>query len=125
MAGHGNASQPTSYSTTDRTAPLGPLYYRLRQVDFDGRATFSPVVAVAGGEAARFVLFPNPGHELNILAQPTASAYRVRNTLGQLLLQGSVAGARAMVGLGALPAGMYLVEVETGTGREVRRFQRE
>ena len=125
VAGHGNTSQPTSYSTTDRGASLGPLYYRLRQVDFDGRATFSPVAAVAGGEAAGFVLFPNPAHELNILAQPTATAYRVRNTLGQVLLQGSVAEGRATVGLEALPAGMYLVEVETGTGRAVHRFQRE
>ena len=125
VAGHGNTSQPTSYSTTDRGASLGPLYYRLRQVDFDGQATFSPVAAVAGSDAAGFVLFPNPAHELNILAQPTATAYRVRNTLGQVLLQGSVAGGRATVGLEALPTGMYLVEVETGTGRAVRRFQRE
>lgn len=125
VPGQGNATQAHSYSAFDHFAPVGPLYYRLRQVDFDGRATFSPVVAVAAGPASELVLFPNPAREVLLIAGPAATAYTVRNQLGQRLLQGFLADGTATVELAGLPAGLYHIELKTNTGRLVRRFVRE
>lgn len=125
VPGHGNATEPHSYSAFDGSAPAGLLYYRLRQVDFDGSAIFSPVVTVAADAASELVLFPNPARELLLIAGPAATAYTVRNQLGQQLLHGPLHDGTASVELTALPAGLYHLELETSAGRVVRRFVRE
>ena len=107
----------------DYLAPLGPLYYRLRQVDTVGQATFSPVVAVTAGTSA--ALFPNPTHQFLHIAAPSATRYRVRNQLGQLLLQGALTDGSATVELQALPIGIYQVELDTNAGPKTQRLVRE
>jgi hypothetical protein len=67
VAGRGTATAPSSYSFPDDAAPAGTAYYRLRQIDQNGTATYSPVVAVTAGSAVAPGLPP-------ACAQPTPSA---------------------------------------------------
>jgi len=71
VAGQGNKTTATNYTLTDaKVAALatGPVYYRLRQVDADGTATFSPVrtvsflttTAPAAASQPRLLVYPNP-----------------------------------------------------------------
>ena len=63
VAGAGSSSAPRAYAFRDREAgKTGPRYYRLRQLDFDGTASFSPVRALAFGEA--------PGNSLSAAPNP-------------------------------------------------------
>ncbi|GAA4027278.1 hypothetical protein GCM10022409_09050 [Hymenobacter glaciei] len=65
VAGQGTASAPHEYAFSDPNDFQGLSYYRLKQVDQDGTATFSPVRSVAGLPAgAPFTLsvYPNPAH---------------------------------------------------------------
>lgn len=62
--GHGTTTTTSSYTYIDAgvgNQTVGTVYYRLRQVDLDGTATYSPVrtVAFASGAAA-LKLYPNP-----------------------------------------------------------------
>lgn len=61
--GHGTTNAPQSYSFIDRSAS-GTIRYRLKQVDRDGKFTYSPEVEVTvGGVPSMFALeqnFPNP-----------------------------------------------------------------
>ncbi|GAB3853102.1 hypothetical protein GCM10028822_21520 [Hymenobacter terrigena] len=124
VPGRGTSFQPTTYTALDALAPPAALYYRLRQVDVDGAGTFSPVVAV--GPAAEPVSFyPNPARERLIIAGAAATAYHVRNSLGQLLRQGFMPAGQATVELAGLPGGLYLLELETSAGRVRRTFVRE
>ncbi|GAB2851658.1 hypothetical protein GCM10027044_08770 [Hymenobacter ruber] len=124
VPGSGNSSLPTSYTVLDALAPLSTSYYRLRQVDVSGAATYSPVV-VAGPVAAPVSLYPNPAREQLFIAGAAATAYRVRNSLGQLLRQGAMPAGQATVELGSLPGGLYQLELETATGRVRRTFVRQ
>ncbi|MGY3089347.1 hypothetical protein ACVWYF_002387 [Hymenobacter sp. UYAg731] len=124
VPGGGNSSQPQRYAVPDALAPPAALYYRLRQVDVSGSATFSPVVAV-GPAAAAVSLYPNPARELLFITGPAATAYRVRNHLGQLLRQGAMPGGQATVALACLPGGLYQLELETAAGCVRRTFVRE
>ncbi|MDO7850332.1 hypothetical protein [Hymenobacter convexus] len=66
VKGQGNAATPTAYALTDAgigRKAAGLVYYRLRQVDTDGTATYSPVRTVAFTAAAAepaIGLYPNP-----------------------------------------------------------------
>lgn len=125
VPGGGTTFQPASYTVHDALAPPAALYYRLRQVDVGGAATFSPVVAVGPGGVAPVLLYPNPAREQLLITGEGATAYRVRNHLGQLLRQGTLPAGPATIGLGDLPGGLYYLELETTAGPVRRTFVRE
>ena len=124
VAAQGSTQQAHRYTSLDRTAPAGLLYYRLRQVDVDGTAHYSPTVTVAGA-TAEFALTPNPARESLHLLTEQPTPYLVRTALGQVALQGTTAAGTTTVAVERLPAGVYFFELHTGTGRVVRRFVKE
>ncbi len=60
-AGRGTSTERHDYLFFDESPLLGISYYRLRQIDLDGKATLSPVASVDMGEGRpELALFPNP-----------------------------------------------------------------
>ena len=62
-----------SYSFEDATTlPKGVTYYRLRQVDLDGRATYSEIKAVRTGNGSIVLsVYPNPSRGTTNVALPS------------------------------------------------------
>jgi hypothetical protein len=115
LAAAGNSSFPHTYSLRDAQLPAGAtlLYYRLRQVDLDGTAHYSPVRTLAlAGPAAGPTLTPNPARTATYLrgAAPQAPV-QVFDALGRLQLSTTTdaAGAAALPLPAGLPAGVYVV----------------
>ncbi len=130
VAGQGSSAQPTAYATSDQAAPAALLYYRLRQVDLDGTSALSPVVTVAATGAgaaavAKVQLYPNPAHSRISFIAATATPYRVLNQLGQPLLRGTAEAGTASINVEALPTGLYVLELQTATGRTVQKFEKD
>jgi hypothetical protein len=63
VKGFGNTWEVQAYSFTDTKAATGPLFYRLKQIDFNGKFDFSEIKYLNGGESltvANGTIFPNP-----------------------------------------------------------------
>lgn len=66
IEGAGSSNTESTYGYTDSDAPYGRVYYRLKQVDFDGKMDFAPnIVSLERGfinetDVFDFLLFPNP-----------------------------------------------------------------
>ncbi len=63
VAGNGNSNSVKSYSYSDNTASAGTVYYRLKQLDTDGKYEYSKVVSVNNTTPDAFTVdqnFPNP-----------------------------------------------------------------
>lgn len=62
IGGAGNSQERRRYDTVDKNPFEGVSYYRIRQVDFDGGSTFSPIEFVTMSSAApdRALAYPNP-----------------------------------------------------------------
>jgi hypothetical protein len=103
--GNGNGIQRyqyTDYSFTD--AP-----YRIRQVDIDGKSTFSKVVKANCFDKINSIhLFPNPTKgSININLVSTYFDYRIVNSSGSTVKFGKIFSPNSVLDLSNLPNGIY------------------
>ncbi len=87
---HGNSISPLTYSFIDANLFSGNNYYRLKQVDYNGKFSYSPIKNIYNARITPIV-FPNPfenNFNLNILSDAGSSIkYSLYNNLGQLVLE--------------------------------------
>jgi trimeric autotransporter adhesin len=122
VPGQGTTIRRHDYTVLDQQPLPGLAYYRLRQLDIDGKESFSPAVAVA--TSREIALYPNPVRtELHLTAP--AATYRVLSMVGSMVLAGTATNGTAILDVTKLPAGMYHLEVTTASGRVVRKFIKE
>ena len=59
-----NKTTLNDYRYEDKNLPFGTLYYRLEQVDVDGKTTFSPIRSVEKSDKFYYNLSPNPTQDV-------------------------------------------------------------
>lgn len=111
VEGAGNSNQPISYEISDYTPYSGTSYYRLKDTDFAGKATYSDVIAVTCGEGGTDFNFVN-AYEVNntdIVVQFTGN----ENEDYTILLY-DAAGKRVLDHNGVSVGGMNKIQLPTG-----------
>lgn len=127
-----NSSTPRSYQYRDATAgKTGTRYYRLRQLDLDGKEAFIGPKAVAFGAptVASVQGYPNPfGAEINLELQAIAGGPATVSLLDGLGRQvrswqptlAAGASRLSLPGLQSLARGLYVVQVRYSDGQTQR-----
>lgn len=122
------SSKGKSYSFNDeKVATLGAttLYYRLRQVDTDGKESFSPVAVVTLNEQSvtKLEVYPNPAStslEVQVQALDTsASTLVVYDVRGILLRQIPVVKSALKITGDPLPTGLYQLVLTGAQGQRL------
>jgi hypothetical protein len=89
VKGNGTSNSYISYETTDNNALTGISYYRLKQVDFNGKSEYSKIVTVKNTlntEALRLkALYPNPAHKTATLEFLSAADEKISLTITDVL----------------------------------------
>ncbi|MEM9023921.1 MAG: T9SS type A sorting domain-containing protein, partial [Bacteroidota bacterium] len=125
--GAGNSTRELHYLADDRDPYPGISYYRLKQVDYDGQFSYSPIREVNRRTAQAVVLFPNPTEGLVTLSlqAPPVFPVRVLNAMGQDLsaatLLNAVNANRWQLDLRGLPKGIYFVQLDAQSYRIVKQ----
>lgn len=117
-AAAGNATAATTYRTVDVSPLTGKNYYRIRQVDVDGRSAFSSVIVVETSDLAGWSAYPNPAHGHFALAIRSTGARNIfvdlYNPGGQIVASRQIecsAGTTVIEwNLARLPAGLYFLK---------------
>jgi hypothetical protein len=131
VAGAGSLAGSHTYNLHDAKAPNHTLYYRLRQVDKDGTATYSPVAVVQGcsncvAAQATLAVVPNPGSTYVQVLASNGDAIPLFGTLytvhGAARLH--LAGATTL-DLRDQPAGVYVLHLRTEQGPVSLRVVKE
>lgn len=119
----GTSSQAHTYQFVD-AASAGLHYYRLRQVDADGKESFSPVVAVEGGALATILTaYPTLATHTLTVTGPAGAHLSVFNQQGQQVQVADIAASQTQqLNVGNLPAGMYFLR-DAATGQSTRFFK--
>jgi hypothetical protein len=120
----GNSVTPLQYSFVDDAPYTGVTYYRLSQVDRDGKSTISKTVTVHIDQQATATvrLYPNPATSY-LVVEGASQAISIFSTAGQRMLVRVVpeGETKTTLDLTSLPKGAYFVK----TGDKSTMFLRQ
>ena len=126
VASAGNSSTRRAYSLIDATPRPGTNYYRLRTVDQDGSSQLSKIVAATIDDVTpTMTVTGNPiaDGKIRLAVRNMAGAtYQLRTITGQAIRTTVTSQNDRVVELQlgqALSAGIYLLEGNAGTSRQI------
>lgn len=123
VVSRGNTSSPSNYNGLDREPIKGINFYRIKQVDIDGRFTYSSTVSVkVSNSKTFFVVYPNPAgdvvnYELLHGGNRVTMNLELSGADGKLLKRFHVNNIRGSFPVQDLPAGIYVLTIKDNTGR--------
>ena len=122
VKGSGTTNTVKDYTFVDAKPETGVNYYRLRQVDFDGKETLSKVVSVVFGKNT-LILHNTLVHDvLDItVGEDVKGPLSIFNLMGQLVYAPTIEGHQVL-DLTGLASGLYIVRTLSG---EVGRFVKD
>ncbi|MFC5270555.1 T9SS type A sorting domain-containing protein [Adhaeribacter terreus] len=132
VKGNGNSNNHLSYDFLDRSPQQGTNYYRLRQVDFDGKAEFSKIVTVKNGskvEVMKVSMVPNPciDGKCTINLQHTDRnlpvTVEIRDLTGRMVFSKEIPNNQTTFELPKLEtgAGIYILSAKNGDYTAVQK----
>jgi len=122
VEGHGSTQEENAYLATDNLEGFVSgitIYYRLKQVDFNGDFTFSMIRSVNIQDIPISIeMYPNPVHDnLNInltSREATNTIIRIINTNGVLVYNEELTGQGILhkqINIAGYPSGNYMLEI--------------
>jgi len=130
ISGQGSILSSTQYTYTDVEPLMGTNYYRLKQTDFDGKATYvGDIVVLNFDDTGGISIRPNPVRsDLLFFEIPASSGnelkdMRILNAAGQLVKQAQLEQTGTIsVPVDDLQNGIYFLSIQTETTIETHRF---
>ena len=132
VKGNGQSSSMQTYQFED----AGPLsisansvvYYRLRQIDFDQTATFSPIESVKASKTAKgFTLYPNPVYNKTAtlvlyVAPQEGDLLQIINAFGAVVKTETIKNATQTLDLSQFTEGVYFLDFKNKNSHFVQKI---
>jgi hypothetical protein len=123
-AGYVAASNQDIYALNYTDKLNQTMYFRIRNIDFDGKSKYTPIIKVYGNNAAASSLleiYPVPANDMITIAHNKSAEKAIialYTTSGKIVLHKNVQlnTYQTQLNIGTLPSGMYLVKYDDGTG---------
>lgn len=106
-------AQTTSfqYQYSDNTLGYGTVYYRIKQVDFDGRFSYSKIIAIPM-TISKTMIYPNPSTDvLHVESDKTIDHFVIKDIFGKVQISGT--DLNSSIDISSLTNGMYIIEIDT------------
>jgi hypothetical protein len=130
IKGAGTTLTPQDYTYTDEKPLRGINFYRLKQVDFDGQFSYSPVVSVVFGKVGNVVLYPTPTTStMNVRLEEafqTEANWQVIDLMGRIITTGIFPAEQTdlQIPVGTLSEGNYVLRVTAGQEVITQKFRK-
>lgn len=122
----GTSTSPRHYAAHDARRLAGTRYYRLRQVDADGRQYYSPVAVVTGAEAGLLALYPNPvADQLQLGGLTHGGWLSLQDLLGREAARFKLTPGLNHLDVRGLRSGLYQAAWTDGPTRHRARVQKQ
>jgi hypothetical protein len=132
VKGNGTTTQTLDYTFLDRNFSNNTAYYRLKQVDFNGKVSFSKVISINSDfRKGKIKVYPTLVNDwitvdLNVQSETDLSIF---DMLGKVVLSKKVQNTEGALSvnldLNHLTKGMYFMSVKSNFGVETVKFQKQ
>jgi Pregnancy-associated plasma protein-A/Secretion system C-terminal sorting domain len=119
VKGNGTTVEHHDYAFNDGNINGGIAYYRLNQVDFDGKSTLSHIVSLKNGQTNRVRIFPNPVATEGVTVQVEGDGKKeiwLQDVVGRTLFQTVLNDNDLRISTTELARGLYFISVKTASG---------
>jgi hypothetical protein len=123
IEGNGNSNKTIDYNFIDEDPMFGANYYRLKQVDLDGKYEYSDIIK-AENSHSRINIYPTTSSDyITIITdeQQEASVV-VFNEIAQIVKDMTISEMTTRIDISNLPNGMYFVQVNAQSGKEIKKI---
>ena len=118
--GKGNSTKELYYTSFDYSPFVGKSYYRLKQIDFNGKNSYSSIRSINMGYSKEYIqIYPNPTSKLITITGNAIEPEQIKiyNTLGQNVTESTKTidnnETKMIVDLSSLETGFYYVITKT------------
>ncbi len=123
------ANRPSTYTFEDNT-PLSISYYRLLQMDFDGKETLSKVVSVSQNQKGKIHISPNPASDKVNIILPNSDRFEsttvtVYDLIGRQVLTQKTTANAVELDMSNLAKGTYLVKIDANNSIYTEKIIRQ
>lgn len=113
----GNSNTRSDYSFIDDKPLNGRDFYRLRQMDFEGKYTFSKLVSILFDQADRVTIYPNPVTKyIHINGIQYGASIALYDVSGRLLQQQQAIKDKVDIDMENLNSGIYIINITATDG---------
>ena len=136
ISAKGNSAGIVNYSFVDNKLPvgLGTNYYRIAEVDKDGKIVYSSVISIATENSLKsitFGLYPIPTHQILNVKFTTSNSgtlnLSITDILGRIIKteNKNIINGENLISLNvsSLHSGTYFLNANDGTSKQVLKFQ--
>jgi trimeric autotransporter adhesin len=122
-------NKPSTYTFEDK-GPLSISYYRLRQMDFDGKESLSKVVSVRQNKKGQIQIAPNPtSDKVNIILSNNdrleSTTITVYDLIGRQVLTQKTTANAVELDMSNLAKGTYLVKIDANNSVYTEKIIRQ
>ncbi len=121
VEGNGFSSEVNTYGLTDYNVSAEQTYYRLVQVDFDGKRTLSEIIVIENSIENKVVIYPNPiesNKQINIVSSFVVDSYIVVDVQGRVIKNESLSSSRFSLSTEGFGRGIYYLKLKGKKGVE-------
>ena len=125
IQGNGTSFTTILYGIKDHDPLPGTSFYRIKQTDFNGNGTYSPVVEVVRQGSANISVYPNPAQSLVSVEAENIEAMDIElhNAAGQSIpIAITRDQGKAWIALNTLPVGTYILTFQQGDLRMTEKL---
>ena len=118
-----NSATGSSYTFIHKALADGINYYRLKQVDTDGKHVYSPIRQVNFNAKKIIAVYPNPAsNRLFISSANNLKEVLLYNSTGNLIeLKTNIAAKQCFFNIGYLAKGVYFIKITDGVSTVVEK----
>lgn len=121
--GAGNSNILREYNFVDKSPYEGKSYYRISQVDYDGKIEAFPIMILDNQKENKVIIYPNPAKSNLFIVSQIDVLLKIYNTNGSCVLESEIsANDINNISINNLNTGVYFVKLISENKIEIRRI---
>jgi hypothetical protein len=111
IAGDGTSNETKNYEYIHTSPSIGMNYYRIKQVDYDGKYSYSDIASVRYDGNGKTSIYPNPATSEVTITNTAPTSLQIMDVYGRVLTKEDISEGQNTINLAGLPSGMLIFVV--------------